>query len=457
MPGLTLEGLDVATLADLIEQTKSEWREAFGASWDLSDLSPDGQLIGISSERWALPWELLETIVSSLDPNKATGSLLVALCALTGTVKLPATFSTVTLTLTGTPTSIINQDSLASTRSTEQQWRTTDTVTIVAATARATSTAYAAGDRRTNSGNIYLCVTAGTSGGGAGPVGIDPDPDSTELDGTAVWRFLGEGTGYVDVIARATVSGAVVGLAGDITGRDTQVGGWLGVTNILDATLGRIAMSDAQLRNLRELELSRPGTSPADAIRVALLDIGQNTDNPVLSVTIFTNNSDVTDGDGVPPHAIEALVTGGEDQDIWNALLVNVAAGIKTHGSEVGTALDSSGRSQTMKFSRPTELDIYVSVTLVKNALTYPADGDDQVKAAIALWGNALEGGTDIVSAAVLAQVFKVTGVLDCALPLISAAPTTTPVATTTIVLTPRDRGVFDTTRITVASSNGSP
>lgn len=457
MPGLTLTGLETATLNDIRDLVSGKWREAFGASWDLSDLSPDGQLIGISSERWALPWELLDAIISGMDPDKATGFLLVALAAITGTVPLPATFSSVELTICGLPTSTINADSLASTASTGQQWRTAEDVTLVAATAWVGSTSYFADDRRENGGNIYLCVTPGVSAVSGGPTGVDPDPDSTDTDGTAEWRFLGEGTGFADVLARATVSGPIVAVAGDIIGIDTPVGGWTGVTNILDATVGRDKMTDSQLRVLRELELSRPGTSPADAIRVALLDLGQTSDDPVLSVVIFPNNTDFTDADGVPPHSLEALVSGGDDQEIWDALLANVAAGIRTHGTEVGAALDSSGVSQTMKFSRPTEVNIYVSVTLVKNALTYPADGDDQVKAAIATWGNALDGGSDIVSAAVLAQVFKVAGLLDCALPLISAAPITVPVATTTIVLTSRQRGLFDTTRISVTASNGAP
>lgn len=457
MPGLTPQGLEIATLDDIRTLVSSRWREAFGPSWDLSDQSPDGQLIGIGSERWALPWELLEAIVSSMDPDKATGSLLVALCALTGTVPLPATFSAVTLTLTGTPTAVVNQDSLISTASTGQQWRTREDATIVAATAWAGSTAYLAGDRRTNDDKIYLCVTNGTSASSGGPVGTDPDPDVTETDGTTAWRFLGAGTGYVDSDARATVTGPIVAAAGDITAIDTHTGGWDGVTNILDATVGTVKMTDSQLRVLRELELSRPGTSPSDAIRTALLDVGRTTEDPVTNVVIFNNNTDFTDSDGVPPHSIEALVTGGEDQDIFDALLANVAAGIRTHGLVVGSSVDDSGTSQVMKFSRPDEIDIYVSVTLVKNPLKYPADGDDQVKAAIVAWGNALDGGTDITSAAVLAQVFKITGVLDCSLPLISAAPTTTPVATTTIVLTSRQQAVFDTTRISIASSNGSP
>jgi len=309
---------------------------------DVSDASPDGQLIGITSETFALLWEILEAITSSMDRRKATGALLRSICALTGTKPVPAAFSTVVLTLTGLPTTPVPVGSLVSTASTGQQFTTTSDRdgTIAAVTAWAASTAYAVGDRRTNSGNVYLCTVAGTSAATGGPSG----KASSIADGGAQWFFLGAGTGAVDVIARATVTGPTVAAAGDLTKISTPIGGWTGVINLLDATLGRKAMTEAQLRALAELEIAQPGTSPPDAIRAALLRVGEGTDNAVTAVTVFTNPDDITDADGLPPHRVEALVHGGRDQDIWDALRVNVAAGTLTHGTIVGTSTDTSGR-----------------------------------------------------------------------------------------------------------------
>jgi uncharacterized phage protein gp47/JayE len=457
VPGLTAAGLEIATFADVREDLNTRWREEFGASADVSDRSPDGQQIGIVAEPIAKLWELLEAINSSQDPNKATDALLDALCALTGTTRRPASFSTVSQTLTGIPTSPVISGSLVSTVSTGQQFITTEDVTIAAATAWVALTTYTAGDRRTNNGNIYLCITGGTSAASGGPVGVDPDPDVLELDGDVEWRSLGEGTGFVDVVARATETGPIVAAAGDLTGIDSPTGGWSSTVNVLDATPGRVRMTNAELRVLRVLELQRPGTSPKDAIRVALLDVGKNTSNPVTSATVFQNVTDFTDADGVPPHSVEALVLGGEDQEIWDALLANVAAGIRTHGTEVGTAIDRSGVAQPEAFSRTEEIQIYESITLVKDPNVYPDDGDDQVKLAVATRGNAKPDGTDVVSGAQLAAVFDVAGVISVDLPLISAAPTIVPVATTTIAISLRQRAVYDTSRITVTSTNGTP
>lgn len=453
MPGLTAAGLQIATLDDVRSQINTAWQAAFGASMDVSDRSPDGQEIGILSEVFALFWEVLEAINSSMDPDKATGVLLRALCALTGTVEIPPSFSTVTLTLTGTPTAVVLPGSLASTLSTGQQFVTTadDDGTIVALTAWAGSTAYSAGDRRTNGGNAYLCITSGTSAASGGPT----TTAANITDGTAHWKFLGLGSGAVDVTARATVTGPIVAVAGDIAQIDSPSGGWDGVINLLDATLGRDAMTDAALRILRQVELARPGTSPKNAIRAALLDVGAGTNNPVTSCTVFSNVGDVTDGNGIPPHSVLAMVKGGADQDIWDALLANVADGIRTFGTVIGTSVDDEGTSETMAFSRVTEILVYVSVTLVVDPETFPADGAAQVKAAISTNGNARDDGTDVTWSWVLAQCFKVAGVLSGDMPLIGIAPA--PSLSTTIAISLFQRAVFDTGRVAVSTSNGAP
>lgn len=457
VPQLTAQGLEVATLADVRDQINSAWQQAFGASMDVSDGSPDGQQIGIDAEIFALLNELLEAIVSSQDPNKAVDAALDAICAITGTKRAGATFSRATLTLTGTPTTPIPDGSLASTLSTGQQFTTAGagTVTIAAATAWAGSTTYVAGDRRTNASGIYLCTVGGTSASSGGPTGTTRGVDIPDGSGALVWRFLGPGTGFVDVAARATATGPIVAVAGDIVSIDTPTGGWAGVVNILDATVGANQMTNAELRARRVLELARPGTSPKNAIRAAMLDVGVGTSNPVTSCTVFSNVTDITDGNGIPPHSVLAMVKGGEDQDIWDALLENVADGIRTFGTVIGTSVDSEGTPQTMAFSRVTEINVYVSVALVVDPDNFPADGTAQIKAAIATNGNARDDGTDVTWSWVLAQVFTVAGVISVDMPLIGTAPS--PVSSTTIAISLFQRAVFDTSRVVVSTSPGVP
>jgi uncharacterized phage protein gp47/JayE len=408
--GLHSLGFTPKTLVVIRDELNAALRAVFGASIDLTDKSILGQLVGIISEHLALLWEQSEATNSSQDVDKATGAALEALCLLTGTFRSAATFSAVTLTLTGDPTTVVPSGTRVATDSTEVEFALSADATIVALTAWAALTSYAVGDQRYNGDNAYVCTIAGTSDVSGGPI----DTDTAIVDASVTWRFLGEGTGAVEAAALATETGPVEAYAYDITVIVNAVSGFDGVLNLNDATLGRAIMTDSELRLLREQELATGGSSPINALRAELLRIAD-----VVSVSLFVNNTDITDDDGVPPHSIEALVRGPEspdsefDQSIWDALLAGVAAGIRTHGDEVGTATDDEQTEHEMAFTRPTELDIYVDVTVTKDPDEYPADGDDLVKEAIVDYGDLQLVGKDVVASRIAAAVFDVAGVLD--------------------------------------------
>lgn len=444
--GLLSTGFVPKSLEVIRDEINTELRTTFGDSLDLTDGSLIGQFIGIIAEREALLWELGEAINSSQDPDNATGTGLDSLSALTGTLREQATPSTVVLTLTGTPGTIVASGSKSSVTVTEDEFETTDDATIATTTAWVINTAYVIDNRRTNSGRVYVCITSGTSAGSGGPSTTSDDI----TDNTAHWRYIGEGTGNVDVDAECTETGPTIALSGNINEIETPISGWESVLNLLDATAGSDEETDEDLRVRRELELEGPGVSTADAIRADILDV-----EDVTAVTVFYNDTDVTDGDGIPPHAVEVLVRGGEDQDIFDALLASVAAGIATYGTESGTADDAQGTSHAIEFTRPDEIEIYVDVVVIKDADLYPSDGDTQIKEAIVAWGDAQNTGKDAVSSAVIAQCFQVAGVLDVTDVDIGTAPA--PAAGTTIAIGLRELAVYDTSRITVASSDGTP
>ncbi len=450
--GLTTDGFQIKSLSDIREDLNDALRNAFGASIDLGDRSIFGQIVGIFAERLSVLWELAQAVHSSQDPDKATGQSLDAICALTGTFRPPATKSTVVLTLTGNPATAIPTGSQAATTSTSKSFDTLADVTLVLLDDWAGTTAYVVGDRVTNNDNTYECITAGTSAGSGGPTTEDEDI----TDGTVHWTFLGAGTAAEDVTASSSDTGPITGFARDITTIVTSVSGWDGVINLLDATPGSDLASDEELRELREEELATPGTSTIDAIRAALLDIAD-----MISVKVFVNNTDDTDVDGLPPHSIEALVRTSwvedvtDDQIILDTLLANVAAGIVTYGTTSGTAEDSQGTTHTVKFSRPTESSIYIDMDVTVDEDLFPADGAQQIKEAIVLWGDAQDIGKDAVASAISARAFQIDGVLDVTQCFIDDAPA--PASSATVVVGVRGLAVYDTTRIAVTVTPGTP
>jgi uncharacterized phage protein gp47/JayE len=451
--GLTADGLIVKTIEVIRNELAARVRDTFGTSVKSgSDRAIVGQFVGIISEMAGLLWELSEAVNSSQDPDKATGAALDALCTLTGTFRPTATFSVVTVTLTGTPTSVIPEGTTVKTESTNVTFETTEDATLVLADTWAPLTAYALGDRVTSASRVYQCITAGTSDTPDGPSTTDTDIE----DGSAHWTYLGEGTGAVDVIASATETGPVIAYARDLNTIGGSVSGLSSVINLLDVSVGRDAASDEELRQLREAELAGAGNTPIDSVRADLLKL-----EDVVSVTVFVNNTDETDIDGMPPHSVEALVRPVDpvpddfDQLIWDTLLANVAAGIVTTGNTPGTATDSQGTVHTMKYSRPTEVPIYIIVNVTKDPDTYPTDGDELIKQAIVTWGDEQATGKNAVASAITAQAFSIDGVLDVTSVKIGTAPT--PTLSVTIPIALRELATYDTSRISVVSIDGTP
>lgn len=445
--GLTLTGFVPKPLEVLRDEINAALRGEFGASLDLSDSTPLGQLVGIVAERLAMLWELAEKVNAGQDPDAATGTQLRALAALTGTEAEQARPSTVTLTLTGAPGTNIPTGSRVATASTQVEFETVDDATIAAAPLRQASTAYALDARVTNSSRIYVCTSAGTSSAGAGPLAT-----GYVIDGTVTWRYLGEGTGYADAEAESVDNGALVALSGDITTIATPLGGWQSVVNILDADLGQADETDEALRIRRDLELSASGAGTPEALRADLLQV-----DGVEAVTVFYNDTDTTDAEGVPPHSVEALVRGGENADIFAILKENVAAGTGIHGDIVESFFLLVGQPapRHTAFSRPTDVNIYVVINVTRDIDFVGVDIGPLIAAKIVEYGDAQATGKNAVASAISAQAFKVDGVIDVTACFIGTAPA--PATSATIAISSRQLAVFDTSRITVNVTNGVP
>lgn len=443
--GLTSTGFVTKTLATIRAEINASVQASLGASVDVSDDSSIGMLIGIFAEREAQQWELAEAAYNAQNPDTSTGAALDGVCALTGTLRLPPAPSTVEVIATGTPATTVPLATTFATLSTSIDFKTLAAATIALSGSRVNLAAYAVGAIFSNSGNVYVCTVAGSTSG-AGPSGTG----TAIVDGTSTWKYVGAGTGHAKIAAASSVNGEFVALADDITVIRTPVGGMSSVRNLLDATPGLAYEPDESLRLRRQAELAASGASTVDALRSDLLRLAG-----VTAATVFANNTDVTDVDGVTPHAIECMVSGGTNQDIFDFLLANVDAGIGTFGSTYGTALDSLGVSYLVKFSRPTSIDIYATLNIIVDAATFPINGATLIEEAIVAFGDAQKTGKNAVAASIGAQAFKVTGVLDVTSTLIGVAPA--PALSTTIAISSRQLAVYDTSRITVNVTTGTP
>lgn len=211
--------------------------------------------------------------------------------------------------------------------------------------------------------------------------------------------------GEVTVQARATQKGAVVAPAGTLTKIDSPIYGWQTATNPLDAVPGRDEETDEQLRLRRRASTSTPGQAIVDALYGALSNIAS-----VLQARVYENDQDTADANGLPPHSIYCVVEGGTDADILKTIWLKKTAGTTTHGTTTGTVTDSMSNPHTLKFSRPVDVNIWVTVNLHTRP-GWPTDGVQRIKDALTAWAVANQSiGEEVIHSRLFDPINSVPG-----------------------------------------------
>ncbi|ELX8408473.1 MAG: baseplate J/gp47 family protein [Klebsiella oxytoca] len=228
-----------------------------------------------------------------------------------------------------------------------------------------------------------------------GTVGTTITNGSVRDSNSVIWNLPATviiGTdGTVVATATCASTGAVAALAGSITTINTPTRGWVSVTNPLAATVGVAAETDAQLRVRQSQSVALASLTPFDAVDGAIANV-----EGVTRHKLFENDQEVTDSNGLPPHSISAIVEGGDATVIANTIRSVKGQGVTTYGTTAVIVTDKYGNPYTIRFSRPVDVPIYVSITL--KALTgYSSQVGDEIKAAVAAYINSLAIGDSVL------------------------------------------------------------
>lgn len=398
--GVTADGFLQKTLENINEELAIDQRADVDPGIDTSSESPVGQMNGVFSNQLAEGWEALATAYKGFDPDNAEGDALEALCALTGTLRDPATRTTVT-------NARVNLDDGFSAAAGE----------MVAHVVNNPAARF-----------VNTAAVANTSGG------VEEQ----------LITFQAEDTG--PTVVNNT---ALTVIAEPLTG-------WNSVTNNQDPSpdnsltaVGTLVQTDTELRLSREEELRVQGGGTAPAIDAAL----EAVDN-VVSVTVFVNDEDTPNLDGLPGHAVECLIYDGpvpsaDDTVLAQTIFDNKSAGIKAFGTEYHNATDSEGTAQSMGFSRPTQRAVYITVDVTPDPDNPNPNVSDDVKAAIVAQGTAVATpGRDVIQAELLCAALDVPGVIDVV--FLDLGLNVLPTLDDNITINSRDLATFSTARITV-------
>ncbi len=317
MSEFTPTGLTVDRYADILAKMIADQKGSFGDNWQVDNTqSKAGLHAAVLTDLFAKQNEAIEALAAGFVPSKATGPYQSELVQLNGITRTESEFSTSSVNVTATAASgcTIIVGSLVADPLTNIQWAT----------------------------DLEVILTAGQT---------------------------------LPVSVTAVVEGPTEAAAGTLTKIVNPILGWESVTNPSAAVPGLNEETDAALRVRQQRAARRTGQAGPDAFYSAIADLSATDDQYV-----HENRSNVTDTKGVPGNSIWCIVSGGSNADIAEAIYDVSGGGAPGWFGNVTVPHTSavSGVTYDVKFSRPTDVDIYITMNLSKSP-TYPGDGDELI------------------------------------------------------------------------------
>lgn len=319
MPTYSHAGLAPTSLPEYVGQLTTAFRNVLGDDMSTEAEAPQTQLIGALALELARIDEAVIYAASGMSLWQATGRQLDDWGTLLAFTRLPATHSTVVLTLAGTPGAIIPANSRV----------------------------------RNNEGAIFAT-----------------DQDVVVLP-----------TGFVNANATAVDAGPVHAAAGSLTTLLDVVAGWSGASNPQAAVAGQSVESDVDYRRRYTATTSVHARDSRDAIRSRLLNTAGVThalvrDNP-------TDAAVTVQGVSIPARAVLAVVLGGTDAAVAEAISRVKPVGIPTAGTTTETNVPPNGNS--ISFTRVNETPVRVAIGIHAES-GFPSDGISQIQQRVADW-----------------------------------------------------------------------
>lgn len=205
-------------------------------------------------------------------------------------------------------------------------------------------------------------------------------------------------SGEIAVTIIAEEAGAITTAAGLINSIVNPQRGWQSFVSTTDAVPGAPVESDATLRQRQTAST----TLPAQAIKDSILGAVSNVTG-VSRVTIYENDTPVTDANGIPAHSFSVVALGGDILEIATAIARRKPPGIQTFGTSTATVYDETYGLPTVINYFPLDLvEVYYSLTIKALTGYKAATGQAIIDALVAFTAN-LEIGEDVYYSQVMA------------------------------------------------------
>lgn len=298
-------GLVVNSQQELVDYFTAAYQDIYGSDINLSQSTPDGQLMMIFIQQILDLQDLLVQIYNAFDPDLAVGLVLDQRVAINGIQRQGGTFTTTNITLvTDRALTLFGRDQVVNQIYTVQD----------------------------NQGNLWELIT------------------STVISSA----------GSNILLFQSATPGAVLSVPNTITTPVTIVLGVISVNNPTTyVTLGQNEESDFELKIRRQKSVSLSSQGYLDGLLAALENI-----TGMSAVFVYENTTGITDGDGVPSHSIWVITSGtGSPAAIAQAIYTKRNAGAGMKGDQTFPIVQSDGSIFTVRWDDVEPEDLYIKFT----------------------------------------------------------------------------------------------
>lgn len=303
---LSTSGLQTKDNTQLVADLATGLQDIYaqnGETLNLDSNTPDGQFIQIVAELGTVVRELITEVYNSCDPDKCVGSVQDSRYQINYLTRNAGAYTLQNITVTANKT--VSLQGLDGSFNEEN------------------ASAYAVSD---DAGNVWYLVDS-----------------STIYAGPTVLEF------------RAKEKGVVIPTIGTITNQVTIVEGITGVINSVGATsIGYEQESDSDFRIRRARSTAIRGENSEDAMLANILEL-----DGVVAANVHVNRTNTTDDTNTLPHYVWAIVEGGANSEIAEAIYANLG-GCGTKGSVTVPLTTASLQSIDIKFDRATVVPLYI-------------------------------------------------------------------------------------------------
>lgn len=421
MAGLTPQGLSIKRQQEVIDSRITDARNFFGSTVSTNVDSVIGRMLRIGSADEADLWEVALSVYNSFNPDLAVGVSLDRLVSFSNIRRQGDAPSVAELFVTGDYEAVIPKGSIVRSRETGRDFETSREVVlnesgvsgfVFEVIVEQDNTEYIV----SLDANDHVFVSGEDETEESIAQGIR-DMLRSELAGYTVRVINGNQVqvSFDDVFitrnvilssnlyyskiskiveSQAQIFGPVEQPRGTLEVIASPVSGWDSVTNLDPASPGRFRETNFELRSRFKNSKEARSLGTVDAIYSKLTTI-----EGVQSVQVHENTSENVDNNGVPPHAVHAIVLGGTTRKVGEMLWTAKPAGITLHGSTTVQVDDSQGLSHPVSFSRPTPvpINITISVSAMENAKLTSDVSEQIVTNLLEYFNNTYLVGDDII------------------------------------------------------------